>query len=267
MTLTHTCKPVSDIDGKTLDRFTLAEGLDPLDWIYGYTLEGNRKKYGIPKHMISLWSGESGVGKSRLAVKTAKVVTKAGYRVLYVQNELPIEYTAGAIQRDLINPQNFMCSTASSIYEIVEDIKNASPSFVFIDSVNEIDEFETGNKRESRLIINELRGIASTYPCHIILLGQLNQNGTIKGGTSLPHLVDIAIDLQKYGKDYFILRAGMKNRCGRVGDDMGSYWMHSYDSVECVQCQYDDVWNAAHVAPKVVVPVNKTFWQKVLKGK
>jgi predicted ATP-dependent serine protease len=230
-------------------------------------MEDNCAKWGIPKHMISLWSGESGVGKSRLAVKLAKVVTKAGCRVLYVQNELPIKYTAGGIKKDLINPQKFICSTASSIHDIIEDIRREYPSIVIIDSVNEIDEFETGTKKEARLIINALREVACLYLCHVILLGQLNQNGTIKGGTSLPHLVDIAIDLEKYGKDYFIMRAGIKNRCGRVGGDVGSYWKHTRDSVECVQCDYDDVWNSTHVAPKEMVALTKTFWSVLLGRK
>jgi hypothetical protein len=88
--------------------------------------------------------------------------------------------------------------------------------------VNEIEEFENGNKKEARRIIQGndnkigLKKATDDVGAHLILLGQLNQDGkTIKGGTSLPHLVDIALNVVKTDTNgMFRVEVGTKHRYG-----------------------------------------------------
>lgn len=193
-----------------------------LDILYGTSdlLEHN---IGMPKGKISLWAGESGVGKSRLCIDVAKNFTTRydGGKVLYFQTESPLSdfasWAKNTKQYDMI-----FCSGEGHIDEIIKIIYQIKPHVVFIDSVNEIEEFEIGNKKEARRLIYGvgdkpgLKQVASDTGAHIILLGQLNQDGkTIKGGTSLPHLVDIALNVVKtdvFG--VFKVEVGTKHRYG-----------------------------------------------------
>jgi predicted ATP-dependent serine protease len=195
-----------------------------LDYIYGRnTLEESPHNIGMPKGKISLWAGQSGVGKSRLCIEVAKKFS-TNYnngRVLYFQTESPLSDFA-SWAKDTKQYDNIYCSGENRIDEMIKIIYEVKPKLIFIDSVNEIDEFENGNKKEARRIIQGADGkvglkIATHFVgAHTILLGQLNQDGkTIKGGTSLPHLVDIALNVVKTDTaGIFRVEVGTKHRYG-----------------------------------------------------
>ena len=248
---------ITEIENKLIDRISI-NSFKGLEWLYGFTSEFQTISYGMPSEAttwglpggkISIWSGSSGVGKSRLAVSVAKDLVRSGNKVLFFNTEatnLNVGDTTGL--------ENLIICSSSSISEIVEIIKEVRPKVVFIDSVNEIDEFLTGNKRESRLLIegendNGLRNVANEINCHIILLAQVNQDGTIKGGTSLPHLVDIAFEvvLDK-DKSLFTVKSGIKNRYGRNGEKFFSKFKHTSEGVEEVSYDYysDEIWIKTH---------------------
>ena len=194
-----------------------------LDAIYG-TSNSPEHNIGMPKGKISLWAGESGVGKSRLCIEVAKKFSTRyiGGVVLYIQTESPLEDFAGWVN----NPQdypNIYCTGADNIDDIIKIIYDVKPKLIFIDSVNEIEDF-TGNARSSdRLIKGEgskigLKQATNDVGAHTILLGQLNQDGkTIKGGTSLPHLVDVALNVRLVDPiaGTFKVEVGTKNRYGK----------------------------------------------------
>ena len=78
---------------------------------------------------------------------------------------------------------------------------------------------------------------------HAIFLSQLNQDGTTKGGTELPHYVDQVFPLNKIapnggdikglpeGETYFFMHQGDKNRYGRTCHSIGLD--HTDRGVEC----------------------------------
>ena len=186
---------------------------------------------------------------------------KAGVKVLYFQNEVDVSTFAGWVKQTsgLSTPQlnSFVCSDAKTLGKMIETIYYINPEIVIVDSVNEIDEFETGSKKQARLIIegkNNKRGFRDAcleVKCHIILLSQLNQDGTIKGGTSLPHLVDIALRLRHYQgqrSGLFSIAVGIKHRYGRTGDRFYSVWEHSDSGVDCISdySLEDDRWCLTH---------------------
>jgi predicted ATP-dependent serine protease len=197
-----------------------------LDTVYGMSVPekgdvlGN---IGMPIGKISLWAGQSGVGKSRLCIDVAKnFSTKySDGDVLYFQTESPLEDFA-SWAKNTTQYDRIFCSGENKIDEIIKIIYQVKPKLVFIDSVNEIEEFETGNKKEARRIIqgvNDKPGLKKAthdVGAHLVLLGQLNQDGkTIKGGTSLPHLVDIALNVVKTeDKNIFRVEVGTKHRYG-----------------------------------------------------
>jgi predicted ATP-dependent serine protease len=225
----------------------LSSGFLELDWLYGET--GNH--WGIPMKAISLWAGESGTGKSRTAIAVCNKISSNGHRVLYFQNESDLGTFCQKIKYD-----SFRVSNSVSLFDMVEDIKVDRPIFVVIDSVNMITEFGSGSKKQIELIMNALREVVKVYGCHIILLGQLNQDGSIKGSTTLPHLVDIALNIEKDSLDgFFFIKVGMKHRFGRTGESFTTGWRHTNDGVESVTTIRigDRKWkssNSVYVAPK-----------------
>jgi predicted ATP-dependent serine protease len=249
---------LADIDSTPISR--CPTGFDELDFIYGYSPFTSKVAWGMPKGKISLWAGTSGVGKSRIAIEVAKNFTKtwSNHKVLYVQTEASLEDFAGWVKNSS-QYRNFYCSGESNIKSIVETVYDLKPSLIIIDSINEIEEFSTGNKKETRRIINGegnergLRQAVNDVGGHIILLGQLNQDGTIKGGTSLPHLVDTALNLTsvKDNKRLFNVNIGVKHRYGRRDNHIYGTWRHEEYGVVCVSNQrsYDNIWCDSHYVP------------------
>ena len=264
-------KSISEIVSEPIRR--IPSGINAIDWLYGYTtFAGGEVRWGLPDKRISLWSGRSGVGKSRVATHVAIQLSNSGNKVLYFPTEMPLSNFALNIKGRLNTPQNFICSSATSLKEMVETIYKVKPKFVFVDSVNEIDEFKNGTKQDSRLLMSGdgsykgFRDVVSEQSCHIILIGQLNQNGTIKGGTSLPHLVDISLDLDIVkDKPYFVIKTGMKNRCGRTGEQFFSHWEHNDNGVKCIESgeKYDKTWCDSHHIPVLKHPSQMTVKEQV----
>jgi len=231
---------LSDIKPNPIPR--ASTGFDELDYICGYSKFPEHTAWGMPEGKISLWAGTSDIGKSRLCIEVAK--SMANYssltKILFIQTESTLDDFA-SWAKDTTNYHNIHCSGASSIDEIIDTIYYVKPHIVFIDSVNEIDEFETGNKREAKRLIKGtenkagFKQVCSELGCHLILLGQVNQDGkTIKGGTSLPHLVDIALNLLPYSKDSkstFRVEVGIKHRHGKR--DSSGIFYHTDEGIYC----------------------------------
>jgi predicted ATP-dependent serine protease len=235
-------KRLSEIEAKPIPR--LLSGFDELDFIYGYSRFTRRTVWGMADGKISLWAGTSGIGKSRLAIEVAKSVALTGQKVLYIQTESELEDFAGWAN-DTSNLDSFYCSGEDRSDKIIELILHVQPTLVIIDSVNEIEDFN-GNAKSSKLLIKGdgvHDGLKQTVKavsklnggCHLILLAQLNQDcKTIKGGTSLPHLVDTALNLRPYtadSKSLFTVTVGVKHRQGRRDDHIYGVWMHEENGV------------------------------------
>jgi DNA repair protein RadA/Sms len=270
--------PLSEIESKPISRATT--GFKELDFIYGYSeMSDGTIDWGIPKSRISLWAGTTGIGKSRLAIDVAKNVAKniASYalnKVLYFQTEAELSDFASWTTNTHEYP-NIYCSGENEIASMIDVMYEVCPKFIIIDSVNEIMEFATGNKREARMLINGddkvvgLRKVCQDLGCHIILLGQLNQDGTIKGGTSLPHLVDVALNLTPDDSGcsrMFKVSVGVKHRCGRRDAHIYGNWSHEEDGVECVSCQrfFDNKWMETHPGELDVAPNRDSIGSKIM---
>ena len=246
--------PLSEIKADPILRANT--GFDELDFIYGCSTFPDRTIWGMPKSKISLWAGTSGIGKSRLAIEIAKNMAKDVFKVLYFQTEADLSDFAGWTKDSSKYPYIY-CSGENRIKYMIEIMYEVKPRVIFIDSINEIEEFMNGNKRETRLIMDGvdggigLRKACQDLGCHIILLGQLNQDNTIKGGTSLPHIVDIALNLRPYTKECkstFMVSIGVKHRCGRRDDSIYGVWYHTDSGVLCASEQRleDDRWCDSH---------------------
>lgn len=233
-------------------------GIPEFDWLCGYTDHKGIRRWGIPQNAITLISGESGAGKSRILVALASSLSNMGFKILYIQTEYTIDQMASRINSAGVkNGQNFAISDKKSVKDIALICESFRPDFIMIDSVNELEEFGSGTKRCIQEIINGneeerkvgLRNLCKKYGCHIFLISQLNQNGSIKGSTTLPHLVDIAFNLHKTDCEGLVaLAVGVKHRYGRVGKDFFMFWEHKDKTVKCCSehCTEDPEWIKGH---------------------
>jgi len=251
-------KRLSEIDAKPVLRNRT--WFNDLDYIYGTSKipvdhEFASNNIGMPKGKISLWAGQSGVGKSRLCIEVAKKFSTNYIDgiVLYFLTESDMSDFA-SWAKNTTQYDKIYCSGENHIDKMIEIIYQIKPKLIFIDSVNEVDEFENGNKQEARRLINGLddrsglKQATHDVGAHLILLGQLNQDGkTIKGGTSLPHLVDIALNIVKTDEiGVFKVEVGSKHRYGST--ENVALFRHTDDGV---------IEYVAYVAPVVQVPVQQ----------
>ena len=233
---------ISDIKGETVKR--VSSGHDELDWLYGLSEADNLYQWGIPVRTISTWVGEGGVGKSRLAINLAKYKVCHGKKVLYLQNEVDLATLAGWVG-DTSNMQGFFCSDETALSEQVSMIKELRPDFVFVDSINLIDEFGSGTAKSIKTIIDGFRDAIEGSDTHVVILCQLNKEGSATGSTALSHLPDINLSLTNTAEDgVFAVSIGKKHRYGRKGTIYTSLWRHIETGVKCISSNRfaDDRW-------------------------
>lgn len=245
-----TVRNLIDIPYKAIPR--IPSGIEEFDWLYG----GENGNWGIPEGKISLIAGEKGCGKSKAVSTIVKKMTRFGYVVLYIQNEIDLNSFRGWVSNKENSGLsfNFKASESNNLEAQISDIISCSPHLVIIDSINETEEFGNGCQSYVKEIVNRLRIVCRNIGCHIILISQVNNDGEIKASSALPHLVDIVL----YAKNiyhnkvkidnHFIIRIGEKNRYGRTASSIFSIWKHTEDGAICISDNRlcDEVWCEHH---------------------
>lgn len=250
-------KRLSEIEASPIRRSLT--GFQELDYIYGYSKFPDCVQWGMPQGKISLWSGMGGTGKSRLCIDIVKrwsIIYPTG-KILYFMTESPLSDFASWV-KDTSQYPNIFCSGEDKIDKIIEIIYHVNPDLVFIDSVNQIEDFNGSSKSATRLV-KGIKNLDGTYKKpgfkkvindiggHLVLLGQLNDNGSIKGGTALPHLVDVALDMIPTDNgDDFIVKVGIKNRHGKK--NASTIFTHIDSGVinVCKSRLNDKTWRESH---------------------
>ena len=210
----------------------------------------------MPSGKISLWAGKSGIGKSRAAVTVAAAVATRGYRILYLQNETDLGIFAHNIRNSgRTMPNNFYIGDSTSLNQQLSDILQCRSHLVVVDSVNMIQEFNSGSDKDIRRVIEGERAypgyrqICQKTGCHVIFLSQLTKNGDPRGSTVLTHLVDIVFELVPVDNaGCFAIKVGNKHRYGRIGRNFTSWWQHRNWGVECITdySREDELWCKTH---------------------
>jgi len=263
---------ISKIEPKEVSRFN--SGYSELNWIYGKSNTPKGIKWGIPFGKISLWAGAGGVGKSRTAISIAKKIVSLGGRVLYFQNEVDLPTFSGWVKKGTYNLDNFLVSNSTDLESQINDIILAKPHIVFDDSINQLEEYRSGTKRDIKNIIEGNNGkigfreVAKRTNAHIVFISQLNQDGSVKGSTTLSHLVDIEFKINNIEiDDHFLIDVGTKHRYGRTGDMFRTLWKHTDDGVESVSDHRyrDKVWcDSNRKKVQIIIPeAIKEYWNNM----
>jgi predicted ATP-dependent serine protease len=253
---------ISKIKPKAVPRFN--SGYPELNWIYGKSNTSKGIMWGIPFGKISLWAGAGGVGKSRAAISIAKKIVKLGGRILYFQNEVDLPTFSGWVKKGNYNFNNFLVSDSVDLETQIQDIKAAKVHIVFVDSINQLEEYRSGTKTDIKNIIEGYDGnigfrqVSKETNSHIVFISQLNQDGSVKGSTTLSHLVDIEIKVKNIDIDnHFLIEVGDKHRYGRTGDMFRTLWKHTDSGVESVSDHRyrDKVWSDSKgVRTQIIIP-------------
>lgn len=215
----------TEIESKSVHR--ISSGIHEFDYLYGST----GSCWGLPTSKITLLTGESGVGKTRLLVELVKHMVLDGDNIIFMQGEVGVE----SFVSEKMNGQswpNLYLTDDITLEEQVRHIIQYAPSLMIIDSAQQLELWKRG--RNAKEIVNRYRSAIEAVCTHIILISQMNANGSTKGGTEISHMVDICLYAKKskgLASNQFILESG-KNRYGISG--IQTIWEHNDEGVHCI---------------------------------
>jgi predicted ATP-dependent serine protease len=237
---------LSDVTPELLRRVSTTEM--ELDWAFG-----RKGDWGLVKGKISLWSGERGVGKTRLLSQLMKAWDKVGCSSMLFQGEVsPGQFAAEKMAG--YKSDRIFISPSTLIDEQIEAIQHYAPTFVITDSVQQIEEYKGG--RGAKEIVRKLRDVLEVTGTHVIFISQLTTTGKTKGGTELPHEVDVECYVRKWApkvSPHLIGLTVAKNRYGEAGKEVvmcHQDWGVEFQSQNRLQ---DAIWVGDHraaVAPR-----------------
>jgi len=171
-----------------------------LDAAYGLTIIKSQKgkpqiTAGLPVGGISLWSGESGVGKTRVCIAIAAGMNALGYRILYIQAEVtPSQFKTWNME-GVVNPKNFLICDYTDFQEQIKAINFYKPHLVVVDSLNMIQGHQSSNVIRS--LMTSYKEVMGLVGGHLIAISHLNKAGTVKGNNDVMYLCDIDCSLQR----------------------------------------------------------------------
>ena len=134
--------------------------------------------------------GQAGVGKSRLSIQIMDNVSSRGEDTMICQGEADLNEFANWMSAKPVATTSHMHLTDDMDFEdLMKNISKVRPSVVVIDSANMVNGISGVKDIQEKYRIWKQTVSKAGSVC--ILLGQLNKDGTLKGNTSIPHLVDV----------------------------------------------------------------------------
>jgi len=210
------------------DANRFSSGIDELDWLYGHN--PINKRFGIPRKVMTLLAGSAGIGKTRFTMTLVKSVLRSGLRVLYFTCEMPKGTFKHQYCKNVEQTAEFYISEERDLNAQVQIIDHVNPDLVIVDSVNRIKQYNS-SQRSIDLIEQTYRREIERSDSHVIFIGHLNAQGGVKGGTYLPHMVDIVFAVRKWMANFIEVACDDKNRYGQTGKS--TKWAHEDHGVEC----------------------------------
>lgn len=190
---------------------------------------------GIVPGSLVLVGGDPGIGKSTLLLQSARAMSAAEKKVLYVSGEESLRQIK--IRADRIGtftgPLKLLCETDLDV--IREVIFREKPEIVIIDSIQTMfcPELQAapGSVSQVREITGILLRTAKESDITFFIIGHVTKEGTVAGPRVLEHMVDTVLFFEgdRYAS-YRILR-GVKNRFGST-NEIGIFEMRREGLVE-----------------------------------
>ena len=206
-------------------------GIEELDWLYGHN-DGGRQ-YGMPRGVLSLWGGAAGIGKTRASMQVVRNLLGMNKTVLCFTLETTQGQFVEKYCKDMPPTNRLFISEDKALNQHIQAIQRYNPDLIVVDSVNQIEEC-TGS-RGAKKVEAAYRSVVASTGSHVIFITHLNAKNTVKGGTALPHMVDIVFTITPFDitikTDLFVIGAPQKHRFGKTGIE--TIWAHHKWGVEC----------------------------------
>ncbi len=197
-------------------------GVDELDRVFGG---------GLVPASATLIGGDPGIGKSTLLLQVAARLARNGQKTVYVSGEEAAAQIQERAIRLKVAESPVQLATETDVRKILAGLKEVSPSFVVIDSIQTLwsDSLEAapGSVAQVRACAQELVRWAKKSGAALVLVGHVTKEGTIAGPRVVEHMVDAVFYFEgERGHQFRILRS-VKNRFGPT-DEIGIFEMHQY---------------------------------------
>lgn len=187
---------------------------------------------GIVPGSVTLLAGDPGIGKSTLSLGLAYSLACSGHKVLYISGEESLKQVKlradrlffQGVDKALVPKgiDNLLLLNQVDLTGICESIKNISPVFVIIDSIQVVNSADiasgSGTVSQVRECAALLTALAKSLGIAVFLIGHVTKEGSIAGPRVLEHIVDTVLyfEGERYST-YKILRA-VKNRFGSTNE-------------------------------------------------
>jgi predicted ATP-dependent serine protease len=159
-------------------------------------------------------TARAGCGKTTFLLQVFEALANRGYSVGYTSGEENMYQLAFNCKR--LNVRNVNIANLTDVDEIIEHM--VSLDAIVIDSFQSLTSKHDMNTREfETYAVNKLVQAAKTHECTIFFIMHLTKAGVLKGGTLIPHTVDvnmmIEVDLET-GDERSRVISFHKNRFG-----------------------------------------------------
>ncbi|MGQ9569958.1 MAG: DNA repair protein RadA [Thermodesulfovibrionales bacterium] len=176
---------------------------------------------GVVTGSVVLVGGDPGIGKSTLLLQALSGLSRYG-QGLYASGEESPEQIKIRAERLLINTDEIVLFSETSLRAIIETALKLSPKTMVVDSIQTVYTEELlsapGSVSQVRECAAKLMVFAKKSDIPIFLVGHVTKEGAIAGPRVLEHIVDTVLYFEgERGHSYRILRA-VKNRFGSTNE-------------------------------------------------
>ena len=185
---------IPDIDLKRMPT-----GIPEVDNIFGKSTvkgkdgEPDREVFGLPAGMITYWAGKAGVGKTRMIIAICHAANAMGADIIVGQGEVsPAEFKQWMKQKPE-RPHTWFVTDSRNPEFLFKCVLKHKPHLLVIDSANMLEGF--GTAKEIKELWPRFSAVIKEAGTHCILVGQLNQDGSVKGPSEAGHLVNAVLSI------------------------------------------------------------------------
>jgi len=191
----------------------ISTGVSQLNTIFGGE--------GILPGSVSTIAAAPGSGKTTLLLQLCESLTKSGYKAAYITGEESIEMIAYTCRRLGLNNLHVGCEV--DIDKIIETLEHMD--FVVFDSFPCVTENgERLNRPGQEGAIGKLVSACKQFETALCLILHITKSGGYKGSTTIPHAVDINMEINIDEDDSaFRYVSTTKNRYGSLAE-VGMYF-------------------------------------------
>jgi DNA repair protein RadA/Sms len=176
---------------------------------------------GLVPGSLVLIGGDPGIGKSTLLLQMSAALATEG-AVLYVSGEESAQQIKLRANRLDVSTDRLFILTETNTAAILEHIRQMTPSFLIVDSIQTVymDELQSapGSVSQVRECAARFQEVAKGQNIPVFLIGHVTKTGVIAGPRVLEHMVDTVLYLEGERFNTYRLLRSVKNRFGATNE-------------------------------------------------